>query len=116
MNECDPNPCSNGGNCTDQLNAYLCSCETGYTGTDCEMEVDECDSDPCLNGGLCIDELGTFFCECLGGWTGSTCESCQMANCDTAQCQGAAVKCVLCDGGKHSLQNGSCGKELAHHC
>ena len=31
-----PNPCENGGNCTDGVNEYLCTCISGYTGTDCE--------------------------------------------------------------------------------
>ena len=33
--ECNPNPCDNGGNCTDGDNTYSCDCASGYTGTDC---------------------------------------------------------------------------------
>ena len=33
--ECSPNPCDNGGNCTDGDNSYSCECASGYTGTDC---------------------------------------------------------------------------------
>ena len=36
VNDCMPNPCENGGSCTDGFNEYNCSCVAGYTGTDCE--------------------------------------------------------------------------------
>ena len=36
VNDCMPNPCENGGNCTDGVNEYFCTCIPGYTGTDCE--------------------------------------------------------------------------------
>ena len=36
INECSSNPCENGGNCTDNVNHYTCSCADGYTGIHCE--------------------------------------------------------------------------------
>ena len=35
VNDCMPNPCENGGNCTAGV-AYSCTCIPGYTGTNCE--------------------------------------------------------------------------------
>ena len=35
-NNCDPNPCQNGGICEDLVNTYLCNCEPGFTGYNCE--------------------------------------------------------------------------------
>ena len=35
-NECDSNPCLNGGTCTDAVNQYSCSCVSGYAGINCE--------------------------------------------------------------------------------
>ena len=35
INECSPNPCKNGGNCTDMVNGFSCSCVAGYTGKYC---------------------------------------------------------------------------------
>ena len=36
IDECSPNPCQNGGSCTDMVNGYSCTCAAGYTGNDCE--------------------------------------------------------------------------------
>ena len=35
INACSPNPCKNGGSCTDLVNGFSCSCVAGYTGEDC---------------------------------------------------------------------------------
>ena len=34
--ECDPNPCQNGGTCTDGIDSFTCSCEEGFTGITCQ--------------------------------------------------------------------------------
>ena len=36
INECSPNPCQNGGICTDAINDYICTCPFVYFGTNCE--------------------------------------------------------------------------------
>lgn len=36
INECESNPCQNGGACEDGENSYTCTCLLGYTGHDCE--------------------------------------------------------------------------------
>ena len=36
IDDCDPNPCENGGTCTDGINAYKCECLAGYEGDDCQ--------------------------------------------------------------------------------
>ena len=35
-NECSPNPCRNGGVCSDGCASYYCSCSSPYTGSRCE--------------------------------------------------------------------------------
>ena len=42
----------------------------GYTGENCEMEINECQSHPCQNGGTCIDLVGHYICSCPPGTLG----------------------------------------------
>lgn len=47
-------PCQNGATCTNMgPDAYSCTCPPGYTGTNCDINIDECGSTPCQNGGTC---------------------------------------------------------------
>jgi len=43
---------------------YLCIALSGYTGAECNTNIDECLSDPCQNGGTCVDMVGGYFCRC----------------------------------------------------
>ena len=36
INECSSGPCANGGTCTDEACGYICDCEPGFTGTECQ--------------------------------------------------------------------------------
>ncbi|XP_070566516.1 neurocan core protein-like [Ptychodera flava] len=73
IDHCLPNPCMNGGTCSQDSQGYTCSCTEDYVGDDCEI-VDRCKLNPCMNGGACFNEPDNFKCSCLEGFTGPTCE------------------------------------------
>ncbi|MBW2995161.1 hypothetical protein KY312_02320 [Candidatus Woesearchaeota archaeon] len=85
IDECSPNPCMNGGTCTDGVDQYTCTCPVGYTGTHCEtlmcFGVAATDVAVCSGHGICV-EVDT--CTCDTGWTGPNCNipdtGCSMAN------------------------------------
>ncbi|TWW53573.1 Delta-like protein 4, partial [Takifugu flavidus] len=54
-NECDSNPCKNGGSCKDQVNNYFCACPQGFYGKNCEISAMKCADGPCFNGGTCVE-------------------------------------------------------------
>ncbi|KAI8515705.1 hypothetical protein Bbelb_065180 [Branchiostoma belcheri] len=73
VDECDSNPCNNGGACQDLTDGYRCDCQPGWTGTNCEIDVDECDAnadhglcDP--NNGICQNSAGSYRCWCGPGF------------------------------------------------
>ncbi|XP_072045350.1 uncharacterized protein [Amphiura filiformis] len=72
--ECGSSPCQNGGRCEDGRNEYICICECGWTGINCEIDIYECGSRPCMNGGRCEDLVDGYSCRCSDGWTGINCE------------------------------------------
>jgi hypothetical protein len=75
IDDCDPNPCQNGGLCVDGVDSYTCQCQPGYTGDDCEIDIDDCDPDPCQNGGTCVDGVNSYTCQCQPGYEGTNCEN-----------------------------------------
>ncbi|KAL8173368.1 UNVERIFIED_CONTAM: Protein jagged-1, partial [Gekko kuhli] len=101
INDCESNPCRNGGTCIDGINSYKCICSDGWEGTFCEANINDCNKNPCHNGGTCQDLVNDFFCECKNGWKGKTCHS-RDSQCDEATCnnggtcydEGDAFKCM----------------------
>merc|ERR1719431_1267714 len=65
IDHCQFNPWTHGcvhGNCIDEVDNYKCECDLGYTGTDCNEDINECNSGPCKNGGACTNSDGSYSC------------------------------------------------------
>lgn len=61
INECESNPCHNGGQCTDLLATYSCACTEDYAGPQCDiLKQVTCDNGPCRSGALCVDGFSKF--------------------------------------------------------
>ena len=80
---CGSVPCQHGGECADTtigagshtIASYKCSCSAGFTGLNCNFDMNECASAPCANGGTCTEpEGGAYSCECAAGWAGESCK------------------------------------------
>ncbi|PIK51636.1 putative neurogenic locus Notch protein-like, partial [Apostichopus japonicus] len=85
INECSSFPCVNGGQCINGLNVYQCACQSGFTGTNCETDIQECASNPCQHGGICQDGRNNYQCDCQSGWQGFNCEI-DINECNSSPC------------------------------
>ena len=68
-------------------------CSDGFTGMNCEINIDDCATNPCVNG-TCIDVVNGYNCTCDAGFTGFNCDT-NIGVCDTIPCvNGACVELV----------------------
>lgn len=59
INECIiSSPCQNRATCQNLFGTYKCFCQSGFSGRNCEVNIDDCERQPCENGGRCM----TCFC------------------------------------------------------
>ena len=52
VDECDMDPCQNGGTCTDLIGRFQCDCFPQYYGATCELQ-NGCFDQVCLNVASC---------------------------------------------------------------
>ncbi len=104
--DCTPNPCNNGGTCSDGVDSFTCSCLAGFAGDLCEINADDCDPNPCENGGTCTDGVEDYTCQCAAGYWGSTCAS----TCEQGNCADGSVTCETgtCTPGGAGAPMGAC--------
>ncbi|VDI42623.1 Hypothetical predicted protein [Mytilus galloprovincialis] len=81
MTPCTGLKCLNGGSCEVLNGTFQCLCESGFSGSLCE--VTPCFERNCLNGGSCEVLNGMFHCSCKSGFSGHLCEvtPCTGRNC-----------------------------------
>ncbi|XP_041750302.2 coagulation factor IX [Coregonus clupeaformis] len=67
--QCESNPCQNGGKCKDAMSAYVCWCPPQFNGKNCEIEMaKQCDIN---NGGcshFCVLNGQHAVCDCATGY------------------------------------------------
>lgn len=66
---------------------YVCWCEAGWSGVNCEIDIDYCTPETCIHGGECIDDEATYYyCDyCDEGWSGTLCDY-EIDDCDPNPC------------------------------
>ena len=91
VNKCERDnvECSGRGVCVAEVDTYVCICEPGYTGMNCEM-TDYCFGRNCSTRGACQNKQSSYHCICDPGFTGKDCETfnyCAGVNCSgNGQC------------------------------
>ncbi|KAJ8279108.1 hypothetical protein COCON_G00061740 [Conger conger] len=85
INECNLNPCQNGGICENSHGGYTCHClkqsqdGSSYGGENCTEVLVGCEGHSCQNGGQCFpflrDGRQGYTCSCPGGFSGPTCQT-----------------------------------------
>uniref|UniRef100_A0A2C9JSU9 EGF-like domain-containing protein n=1 Tax=Biomphalaria glabrata TaxID=6526 RepID=A0A2C9JSU9_BIOGL len=74
-----------------------CSCKSGWTGSDCSVDVDECSQNyfPCPDYSRCHNLLGGFMCQCKPGLVMGSNKVCiydkNSTNCTTRNCSHMCV-------------------------
>ena len=66
--------CGENRHCVDGVDVYVCTCDDGFTGRYCEINLNECEGVNCSGNGKCIDGVDSFYCDCDIGYSGTTCE------------------------------------------
>ncbi|KAL3108453.1 hypothetical protein niasHT_015375 [Heterodera trifolii] len=88
LDVCRAGICRNGGTCVEvedhqkqtmallegDSRGFKCICPPGFTGNECETDIDECRPSPCPMAAQCVDLVNGFHCKCPFNMTGASCE------------------------------------------
>ncbi|XP_031549644.1 von Willebrand factor D and EGF domain-containing protein-like isoform X2 [Actinia tenebrosa] len=101
-------PCLKGGQCVPHpyhprgSGQYYCNCPRGFTGANCEQNVNDCIGVNCRNG-TCVDGDNNYTCRCNVGFKGTHCDQ-QEIRCSNHSCY-TGVQCTDTNG---NITCGSC--------
>ena len=74
--------------------SYTCNCDPGFTGVDCEVNIDDCAGvTDCGENGVCLDDgVNSFTCQCSPGLAGELCQTnIDINDCAGVNCSGNGV-------------------------
>ena len=96
---------------------YTCNCSSGYTGTNCNENIDYCIGNDCEHDSTCVDGLSSYTCLCVPGYTGSVCEvdivECEALPCVNGRCEeGQVVNKFTCDCTSTGFTGPLCEKDV----
>ncbi len=82
---CGPNPCTNGGTCTEQGETFSCTCDptSGFTGATCDTPVECAALTPPVDGSIdrtttgMVGDVATYSCDSLYYPVGERTRTCQ---------------------------------------
>ncbi|GAA6082843.1 slit homolog 2 protein isoform X1, partial [Tachysurus ichikawai] len=99
---CSPelNRCQHDSKCVLTAHGFKCECTPGYSGEQCELDIDDCADNKCKNGAQCFDAVNGYTCVCPEGYSGLFCEFSppmvlpRTSPCDDHECENSA-ECVV---------------------
>lgn len=87
VDECESQPCQNGGHCEDATNSYTCRCtepehgDLPWGGRHCQIQLSGCVDHQCQNGATCLpwlreeEEEHGYSCSCPPGFYDDRCST-----------------------------------------
>ena len=67
---CQSNPCHNNGQCRDVNGQYVCDCASGFTGSNCETNINNCEGVVVQGNFRCVDGVDSYTILCKPGYYG----------------------------------------------
>eukprot|EP00058_Branchiostoma_floridae_P024131 XP_002609621.1 hypothetical protein BRAFLDRAFT_87842 [Branchiostoma floridae] len=92
VDACQNSPCHHGACANDNSGGYVCTCAAGWTGPDCDEDVNEClqGSHSCHTNATCTNTDGSYTCTCQDGFggDGQSCTDIDECSSGTHGCHG----------------------------